>query len=340
MQFRWAYLLALALALLLISPAAAQSAGLTIDNQGCSLDRSRLEAAAQPLVERGARVVIVCTDDAGGDIARYLDGRLSSLGIAESSNVGDLPPNAIIYFVSLDPRASGIIAGQGWASLTEGIVEDLRLNSLNPQLQAGNFTVAFANAMNDTANIIGSRGTGGGTTVVETEGIANWLWGCLAVGVIGLLAAVFLPGVMRRRRAQQAAQAAFVQARDRFEAARKASGAAIADVGRLMEDAKLKQRFDAASYSEADVQQLAQQQREAEQLFARAQHDFDEAEERIQLLRQPATEDYQAAAASYENVRATIDRVREILQQLDARRAELDRINREASGGLDSLKKA
>jgi hypothetical protein len=107
------------------------------------LDRSRIEQAAQALVNRGAWVGIYTANNGGeDDIKKRLDqDRLST--------DGKLNPTMIAIYVSINPRYSAIHCGGAWSAVFSGKnnYETIRQLQLNPGLVAGDFTAGFVNTI-------------------------------------------------------------------------------------------------------------------------------------------------------------------------------------------------
>ncbi len=124
-------LLALALITLLAGCAAAPGSLLLVDETS-SLDRAGVEAAAAPLLARGARVavlVVVRGDETGEDLTR----RLGEAGLLEA---GQIAPAALALYVSYEPRYSELRAGTNWSkSLPDAALREARTGVLNPALR-------------------------------------------------------------------------------------------------------------------------------------------------------------------------------------------------------------
>jgi len=93
------------LLLLLVTPALAQSGRLVYHDDAGMLDRSRMQSAAQPLINRGATVAVYA-EDSGGDAA--FQQRLEQDGLAKGTSISN---SVIAIFVSLQDRYSAIRFG-------------------------------------------------------------------------------------------------------------------------------------------------------------------------------------------------------------------------------------
>lgn len=126
-------LLAVALAALLAGCAAAPGR-LLISDGAEALDPAQLEAAAAPLVARGAAVavfVVPAGDATGADLTRRLD----AAGLLAG---GEITPAALAIYVSFEPRYSELRAGTRWSrSLPDAALREARSGVLNPALRDG-----------------------------------------------------------------------------------------------------------------------------------------------------------------------------------------------------------
>jgi hypothetical protein len=151
------------LLLLLATPALAQSGRLIYHDDAGMLDRSRVQSAAQPLINRGATVAVYA-EDSGGDAA--FQQRLEQDGLANGPSIRT---DVIAIFVSLQDRYSAIRFGDQWnaALSTNDNYEQIRQNELNPGLSASSFTNGFVNALNAIDQAIVSPPTVGGGTEIN-----------------------------------------------------------------------------------------------------------------------------------------------------------------------------
>lgn len=122
-----------ALALLaVIAGCGAARGSLLLHDEAGSLERGQLEAAAAPLLARGARVAVLLVasgDSTGADLTRRLDGA----GLLED---GELAPDAIVIYVSSAPRYSELRAGARWSRrLPDAFLREARTTALNPALR-------------------------------------------------------------------------------------------------------------------------------------------------------------------------------------------------------------
>jgi hypothetical protein len=131
---RWGRLALLWLTLMLAAGCGAAPEGrLLLVDEAARLDRARLEAAARPLLDRGAALAVIAVpagDDNGADFTRRLD----AAGLLDA---GRIAPQAIALYVSYAPRYSEIRAGTDWsARLPNEALRAVRLEVLNPALRA------------------------------------------------------------------------------------------------------------------------------------------------------------------------------------------------------------
>ena len=326
---------------LLAVPAGAQNNDVVIDvNTSQSIDQSRLRTAAQQLTAKNAKVVIVVTDNGGsGDSLAYLDQRLKALGVANSSRSSDMPANALIYYVSFNPRNSYFFYGKNFRpALDDTKSEQLRQDQLNAGLKANNPTKGLVDIMNGTARVLADP-VGARTETTSSGGIGGlaWLIGAVAIG--GLLLFV-VPSFLRRRSSAAATGDALSQARARFDAAKRAAGGAIADLARQMSDAAEKQRFDKVSYPPSQVQDLGQRHRRAEAQFQQLQVQFDDINERIDANPTPSVTDLEGASGGYDGIRTQGQQISQALSEMDALRKEFDMLAAAAPGEVDRAKKS
>jgi hypothetical protein len=318
------------LLLLLATPALAQSGRLIYHDDANKLDSSRVQRAAQPLINRGATVALYA-ENTGGDAA--FQQRLEQDGLASGSSIRS---DVIAIYVSLD-RYSAIRFGDQWndALSTDNNYERIRTSDLNAGLSANSFSDGFVNALGAIDEAIANPPTAGGGTQI------NFNFTPLVLGVI-FLVLLFVGGpiVWRSISKRRAIAQAYARARQAAEDARKQAGAAIADMGQEMRNAQEKAQYDQVSYPAAEVEQLSRIQSTAEAQFVKAQEQFDQAGEALATKREPTQEAYQAAASTYTAISAQVEQARSTLAQAESRRAELDKLNAAAPGEVERAKKA
>lgn len=117
---------------------------LVLLDEGRALDPARVEAAAEPLVGRGATVAVFVVsqgDGRGEDFARRLD----SAGLLRD---GRIAPRAIGVYVSSAPRYSELRVGEPWSgAVSSDELERIRREVLNPALRDERFTDGIAAAV-------------------------------------------------------------------------------------------------------------------------------------------------------------------------------------------------
>jgi uncharacterized membrane protein YgcG len=130
-------------ALALLAGCAAPGHLLVVD-EGGRLDRAQVEAAAAPLVARGAAVAVFVVergDERGEDFARRLD----AAGLLRD---GRIAPEGIGVYVSFAPRYSELRAGGRWSdALPDESLRAIRLEALNPELRADRFTAGVERSL-------------------------------------------------------------------------------------------------------------------------------------------------------------------------------------------------
>src|SRR6187401_3414656 len=213
------------LLLLLATPALAQSGRLIYHDDANKLDRSQVQRAAQPLINRGATVALYA-EDSGGDAA--FQQRLEQDGLASGSSIRR---DVIAIYVSLSDRYSAIRFGDQWndALSTNDNYEQIRTNDLNAGLSPNSFSDGFVNALGAIDKAAANPPTASGGTQI------NFNFTPLVLGVI-FLALLFVGGpiVWRSISKRRAVAQAYARARQAAEDARKQAGAAIADMGQEM----------------------------------------------------------------------------------------------------------
>jgi hypothetical protein len=193
---RWARLAIVWLWLALIAAGcgAASPGRLLVADEAMLLDRARVEAAAGPLLVRGAALAVIAVpagDDSGADFTRQLDA-------AGLLHAGQIAPAAIALYVSFAPRYSEIRSGTDWSPrLPNEALRAIRLETLNPALRAGAASegVAAALAALDARIEAGALG-GWGSRVV---------WALLAgIAMVIVLTLAYNPLSRRLGRARRA----------------------------------------------------------------------------------------------------------------------------------------
>ena len=170
---------ALLLVVALLAAGCAQASGrLLLVNEAAILDRQRIEAAAAPLIARGATLAIVVAergDEQGADFARRLEA-------ANLLRGGAVAEDVIALYVSRDPRYSELRAGGRWSgALPSDALRTIRLETLNPTLRAGSFTDGIVSAL----AALDTRIAGASSPLAWLANTIRWL-------IYGLLAAVML----------------------------------------------------------------------------------------------------------------------------------------------------
>lgn len=316
---------------LLLPPLAlAQGSPVIVDEPGM-LSESAVEQAAAPLERRGARVAIYLLDSAG---AAECDSRLQADGLRNTS--GQVRNELIAICVGLPPNPySSIIHGDEWSDALMRQVngepnwEIIRREVLNPQLSAGDFTQGYVDTLLAIESAIQNPPA---ETPISTAPIG---WAIGGAAALGVGAAVGVPAMRRRRRAQLALKAA----KERYETSRNGAGSAIADFGQYMKTAEEKAKFDKVSYPAAEVAQLEGLMRQGREGLRAAQERFDDVEEALQGKREIRKEEYEQAAAGYDSVTETATTARASVAEAEKIRAELDALRRQADDNLGTLKK-
>lgn len=326
MRYGIRWLIGLALGLWLLAPVLAQGR-LVLFDPGGRLDEAAVQAAAGPLIRRGAQVAVYVVDRGGeADFQR----RLIADGLGRSD--GAVRANLIAIYVAVDDRYSAIVFGDEWnaALAVNDNYETIRSTQLNPGLAAGDFTRGVTSALTAIeAAIVNPPQPGGGLTI-NTDLTPVVIGG---LGLAGLAATG--AGAYQLRRRWQTRQAAAKRLHD----ARERAGTLVVQLGQRFANAVEKAKFDRVSYPPAAVVELAQMQTAAQQAFTELKVAFDEIGEQLNREAKPSLERLGAAAAAYEQLQAKAAVVAERLHALEQRRAELDALARQAQEDVDRAKK-
>ncbi len=297
--------------LLLIGSALAQTGSVHIEDpdQLLGRDGGPVRQAADRLASEGADVIVVAAGSAAGnnetDAAQYLDTYLARNNIAPNSR--SLQPNQIVFFVARDARYTGLWYGQRWIEALRPVGDRIQRQQMNPRFAANDISGGLV------AGIDAAR-----TTINPPTPTAVYLiGGVLAATAVGV---VVMP-LLRKRRA---AAGALTEARERMEQARRAAGAAIADLGLLLERAQAKAEYDRISYARGDVERLQSLQRNGVQLFQEAQSAFDAAEEQQTAKATLALSDYEALTTQYNQATTLAQRASTAINEAETLRATLD----------------
>ena len=107
---------------------------LLIRDERGQLDTLRVDAAAAPLLARGADVAVIIVergDDRGEDLSR----RLAVEGMRAG---GDIVPPLLAIYISYSPRYTELRAGSQWSALLPAAtLRAIREGQLNPALRSG-----------------------------------------------------------------------------------------------------------------------------------------------------------------------------------------------------------
>ncbi|HEU5090121.1 MAG TPA: hypothetical protein VFT99_21850 [Roseiflexaceae bacterium] len=224
----WGVLLLLALS---AAPVLAQSGRLYYHDDEGRLDRSQVEAAARPLLDRGAYVAVYAVDTGKG--TEFLN-RLQDDGLRNGDRVN---PNLVAIFVSFTDRYSEIRYGDNWVGALNSRAGQIQQNTLNSNLAAGNSTKAFADTLTQLNSAIGAPSTPGGSVGNGSAGtpfdvgLIPWCLGILALAGI-------VPIGWRMLSQRRAAGQVVDTARTAMQDARLKAGAAIADTAQLLKNVK------------------------------------------------------------------------------------------------------
>lgn len=169
-MLRFARLYTLFLALLTLGACAlpGQPGKIYVLDDSEALDTERINKAAMPLLEQRANLAIILVDKGTNDALPALQ----TLGMVRNGSIVD---RGVAIYISMQPRYSELRVGQPWnESLSSDTLRQLRLNVLNPALQA-----ADPNAGVEATLVALSAGI----AAYEANNARLWQLGLAAVGV-------------------------------------------------------------------------------------------------------------------------------------------------------------
>ncbi len=320
-------LAAAVLALLFVAPALAQSGSFVFEDETGNLERSAIEEAAQPLIDRGAVVAVYMVEQGSeADLEQRL--RADNL----MNDEGRLRQGLIAVYVSADPRTAFLRFEDTWneALAVNNNYEAILQSALAPELSAGNFTQGYVDTLFAVEDAIVSPPVAGGGNIFNINLIP------VVIGVfvlVGLGAGWYVWGK------QRSAKKVLADVQKQLGTAKEQAGVAIVETGRLLKTTQEKARFDSVSYDPQDVKQLAATQQQVEQRFVAAQQQFDATEDQLARYEKPPIPDMQQATGAFNSIKQEVDAIHQELDQLIARRAELDQLADQAKQELDRAKK-
>jgi hypothetical protein len=314
------------LALLVFAPVLAQSSNLVLEDETGQLDRSRIEQAAAPLLERGATVAVYMVSEPQNNFEQHLqnDNLMSS--------DGRLRQGLIAVYINAQTRHANMRFEGTWseALAVNDNYESILQSEVPPNMSEGNPTAAFVETLQAVEQSIESPPVPGGGNIFNVNFMPV---------VIGAFVMLFLVvgGVtfVRRRSAEQALE----KARTGADEARQAAGAAIAEMGERLRNANEKAQYDRLSYDPQDVQRLADAQQQIAAHFAQAQQQFNQIEDDMFHRQKPEVSHYDQTTQAYQQVQQAVLNLREELDKLDRQRLELDQLAEQTRNDLENSKK-
>ncbi|MEO7911351.1 MAG: hypothetical protein ABIV47_17030 [Roseiflexaceae bacterium] len=319
------------LLLLLAAPARAQGR-FRCDDNADRLDCARIEAAAKPLLDRGAAVAVYMVrrgDSSGADFRARL--RNDGLMAGEIVNA-----SLVAIYVSIDPRYAELRGGDSWnAALLPGDnISTIRTSKLVPALAAGTFTDGYIDTLAAIEASIASPPQPSANPPALPQVATGAAGGDSTPLAVGALVIVALAGggyaTLRWRKARQT----LAEARWYCTQAKQEAGAAIVELGSALQVDRDKADYDQLSYAAADVKQLADTQRATTEQFAQIQTRFDDTGERLARLARPPVADYTTASTGYQQVRMDADALCEQLMANERLRQTLDALAQQAPAEL------
>lgn len=307
----WLWSMIAGLWLLLALPALAQTGSVRVEDPDNLLSgqADAVRQAAEQLAAEGAQVIVVAAGQSAGsteaDAFGYLDRFLNSNNIAPSRT--QLQPNQIVFYVPTFARLTALFYGQRWIEQLDPVQDRIRNQEMTPRFADGDIAGGLLAGINGVRTTINPP-TPTGVYVIG---------GALAATAAGAAA---VPALRKRR----ASADALAQARERWEQARRAAGAAIADLGQLVEQAQEKAQYDRVSYSPADVERLQEVQGRGLQVFQEAQAVFDAAEEQQTAKPTLTANDYAAIVPQYGRAQELAQQAAELIREAETLRSRLD----------------
>lgn len=302
----------LALLLLLAAPALAASGKVTIDDPDGLLGskKGEVQAAAQRLADTGADVAVIVVnndrgnkDDPNGGIP-YLNDQIKKLGIG--TDYKNLAGNGIVFFRAANGH-SAVYYAPGYKAKLDPAVKDIFATKMRPKFTSSDIAGGMIDGL-DAVRL---------TVDPPTSPLIYVLGAGAALGG----GALVLGPQLRKR---QATAASLATAKQRMDTVHGTAGAAIADLGQLLRNAREKAKYDRLSYSPADAQRIGEAQARGEQLFADAQAAYDQGEQDAIGIK-PDTAAYEKVTASYVQAETLTGQASELIKQAERLRATLDR---------------
>lgn len=323
-SLRW--FIGMILGVLVLAPVLAQGRLVLVD-PGNRLNESAIQAAADPLLRRGAEVAVYVVDNGGeSDFER----RLIADGLARSD--GSVRSTLIAIYVAVNNRYSAIWFGDEWsdALAVNDNYELIRTDRLNPGLADGDFTRGVTSALTAIEEAIVNPPRPGGGITINTDLTPVVIGGLSLAGAAAAGAGFYQ--VQRRRKTRQAAER-------RLRDAREQMGTLIVQLGQRFNTATEKAAFDHVSYPPAAVAELAQMSEAARKAFTDLKIAFDAIGEHLEREAKPTVERLEQAAVAYEQLQPQAAAVAERLDALEQRRAQLDALIRQAQEDVAQAKK-
>jgi hypothetical protein len=319
------------LLLILAAPALAQGGQFICQDATDRLDCARIQAAAQPLLGRGAAGAVYMVDHGDSSGADFL-ARLRADRLATGDSID---ADLVAIYVSVDPRYAELRGGDHWntALLPNDNISTIRMTKLVPSLAAGKFTQAYADTLQAIEAAIANPpqpATSLSPAKSPDSGPVNYT--PLALGLLG--AAALGGGGYAALRWRKASRA-LAEARWYCTQAKQATGVAIVELGRALQADRDKAEYDQLSYSAADIELLATTQREVAGQFEQVQACFDDTGEQLDRAAKPLVAEYETATTSYKQAQEQASALSTQLAANQQRRQELDALARQAPAQIE-----
>ncbi|MBI2552159.1 TPM domain-containing protein [Candidatus Uhrbacteria bacterium] len=296
-------------------------------------DTNRVEAAAQPLINRGATVRIrtVRTYGSYGSLD-HLEDSIEKACPSWQAPGGGTRNGLIVLMIAVDDRKVGIYSGDQWKHVVASNWDNIQDRSMKPRFRDGDFAGGFIAGMEALHRLIEqaeSAPAGGGVTVVQQppldlSGCANVGWFLCILVFIGFLAwaGYDIHTNRKRRRAAQAAA----------QSKKKAAATRVTELEGARELLKAKVEIAAALTAETDAVDLCRDFGTFDEVIGRGSAAYTDlgnsASDPDRGGRTLA--EYQRAEHGYDSVIETLERARKIKDTLERMIAEIQKAAAEA----------
>jgi hypothetical protein len=145
------------------------------------IDEAAVREAAQPLLNRGARIAIMLVPEGG---ANDVLARARAMSWQDS---GGVQADVLILYVSMEPRYAEIRYGDNYEAALDSAATPIRTGTLNPLLPERQFTQAFSNTLREIEQAIANPIAGLSYSLGQIPMQAWFIFLGLAAYVIALI---------------------------------------------------------------------------------------------------------------------------------------------------------